>query len=218
MRELENFKNFVLKIIADTKGERRAKVLKDIVKMCTDKILYEHTIRLIQNLGTSPNLDVLCVRTLLGEPSITNPIIEENCTQISTIDKLIRVDLASTPVLASPWNVGRLHNQLARQEAWKMQYDHEVVMYLPLGIMDVYAGNHSIFSGKLQNEGFIEIDVNVEPHRIIDMTPLLELMYFNGRTYNSMHEDKVLFVANDFDFGCLFEMGRILKIHDISLI
>jgi len=53
----------------------------------------------------------------------------------------------------------------------------------------------------------------IEPNNRYEM---LAHMRFDGIHYRNLATDEILFLGNSFEFGCIFEIGRIIKAKNIS--
>jgi len=91
---------------------------------------------------------------------------------------------------------------------------HGISVYLPIGVSITYNGNHSIASGMLKRDGG-KIRIN-DMSNVFDISPLIDYMYFDGVNYNRKKDETTLFEAGSFEFGCIFELGRIIMDRRIS--
>ena len=90
-------------------------------------------------------------------------------------------------------------------------------LFLPIGVTDIYEGNHSVFSGIVKGVGeltFYPGDVN---HGIYDISYLYDKIYYDGYSYRTIKGNKIICSAL-FEYGCLFEIGRIINKANISFL
>ncbi len=134
----------------------------------------------------------------------------------SKIDKKvdITINLSKDPVLPAVWNQERLCNCLTSiatdDNRWKEdRINHRVSLWLPLGLTLVDAGNHSISTGVFKGEGEIVIGKDMS-HDIYDISNLYKHMWFDGIYYYKKSDNQKICKAKNFDFGCLFEVGRVI--------
>lgn len=138
------------------------------------------------------------------------------------------VNIKKDPVLTSLWNegrqfdnyftnVGKINNNPFDGLNKKHRHYIHSIRYLPLGIVVVTQRNHSINAAIIHNEGFFECD------RCIDMRRYFNNYFFDGIKYkkNGLEiNDDVLYGGCrpfDYRFGVLFELGKILNQHNITL-
>ena len=63
-----------------------------------------------------------------------------------------------------------------------------------------------------------KINEPIETELARDMTKLLNYMYFDGTHYRRISDNAILCEAKSFDFGCMFELGRIMIENEISFV
>lgn len=139
----------------------------------------------------------------------------------------VKVDISRTPIISCIWNHSRMIDSLMHiGVCTKNPFDGvthagniHATLFKPLGLVIVEGGNHSVNSAIVHNEGEIIVDT------VVDITPVLEKYYFNGKEYidittNIRINDK--FLKNDsqpftYILGLLFEMGRVLNEYSVNL-
>ena len=126
----------------------------------------------------------------------------------------IEISLSKDPVLTFPWEPDRLTRALGRYGAPNAPWaedtsNHQLTLIQPIGLSIVRGGNHSIFSGLLKRDGIVTI-CKKSSHKIIDISPLYELLRFDGVNYLFQGTNKIVGEAASFEFGCIFEIGRLL--------
>ena len=51
---------------------------------------------------------------------------------------------------------------------------------------------------------------------VFDISNLIRTIKFDGKHYRMISDDSVAFEGANFDFGCIFEIGRIILDNNIS--
>ncbi|ABE47277.1 DUF6710 family protein [Polaromonas sp. JS666] len=88
---------------------------------------------------------------------------------------------------------------------WCQDEDNRTIsLLLPWRIGFVSGGNHSITAGILMSEG------EVVATEVFDMTPLLQRVRCDGKTYREISTDRVLGVVTDPRRAAVFEIGRMM--------
>lgn len=87
--------------------------------------------------------------------------------------------------------------------------NHIVSIWQPWGIAFVEGGNHSIATGIIVGEG------TVIPDAVYDVGFLLDEMMCDGENYICLKTNKILSPVNYIHIGAIFEIGRLLKKHNI---
>lgn len=155
---------------------------------------------------------------------ISKLIFDADYSHTGKIDTQIR--LATDPVIVYPWNQDRLIKGMGEigtdMQPWKEdRRNHQMRLILPFGVSVVCNGNHSIFTGMAKRTGSIHIQAD-SMHEVGDYTPLYPLLRFDGTNYLHMETGEVIGEAGSFEFGCIFEIGRLLvengiRFHSLSL-
>lgn len=135
---------------------------------------------------------------------------------LRTSGQRYRIRLGDDPVLANPWNRGRIANALAtigfgkRQGAWIQDSNHRVTLVLPFGVGLVSGGNHSIAAGIIDGEGCVT-SINAE-----DVTPIYEHVRYDGHSFVRIFDGAALSQPQDEEPGILYEIGRLMVEHGVS--
>lgn len=88
---------------------------------------------------------------------------------------------------------------------WSQDEDnHTISLLLPWRIGFVSGGNHSITAGILMSEG------EVVATEVFDMTPLLQRVRCDGKTFREIGTDRVLGIVTDPRRAAVFEIGRMM--------
>ncbi|WP_215392832.1 DUF6710 family protein [Staphylococcus aureus] len=150
--------------------------------------------------------------------------LKEVVTRANIYTKIgLNVSIQRDPIVTHLWNADRLADALRNigsgviinsffkggiQRENKFEYDklnHKGKYMYPLGVINVYNGNHSISAGLNKSEGNIIID------DLVDVSYLYDIYEFNGRyliNKETKEKEKIYF-----EFGALFEIGRLLLEH-----
>ncbi len=78
-----------------------------------------------------------------------------------------------------------------------------------MGVGFVYGGNHSITSGIVQSEGFIETE------HVYDISPLFDYVHCDGLHFYKTVDNEIIGDVYDLEFAAIFEVGRIM--HKIGI-
>ncbi|WP_338780094.1 DUF6710 family protein [Metabacillus sp. FJAT-52054] len=119
-------------------------------------------------------------------------------------------------VLPWPWKTSRLVNCIARigkgrlDGAWQQDYNHSVDLWLPMGIVWVHGGNHSISTGILQGKG------SITPEYIYDISAVYDYVDCDGVNYYRKEDGFILSQVKNADIAAIFEIGRLMKENSIS--
>ncbi|WP_156497351.1 DUF6710 family protein [Paenibacillus jamilae] len=121
------------------------------------------------------------------------------------------VSLKDDLVLPWPWNYDRLIGSLVsigedrHWGDWKMDdLNHNVELWLPMRIVFIIGGNHSITAGIVQGIG------TLKPNYVFDMSPIYDHVYTDGVYYYRKDDNSKLEKVNEIEFAVLFEVGRIM--------
>lgn len=126
----------------------------------------------------------------------------------------IRLRLARDVVLPCAWNEQRYVGALAciggnklddRSTAWRQDFNHQVMLWLPWGIGFVTGGNHSITAGILAGEGVIQ------PGEAYDMSYLLDELSCDGLHFWCTRTGEKVAPVTDPRVAAVFEIGRIMR-------
>lgn len=132
----------------------------------------------------------------------------------------LSISNARDPIVTHLWNATRLSDairnigkgmvnksfsEIGMKKENAFKYDdinHKGEFIYPLGVTNIYNGNHSISAGLNKSEGHIIID------EVVDISYLYDEYVFDGRYFinNKTGEKEEIY----FEFGALFEIGRLL--------
>ncbi len=127
-----------------------------------------------------------------------------------------QLNLACDLVMPSPWAKNRMATCLSTigpgkpLDAWRQDHNHQIEYWLPWGIGWVSGGNHSLASGIVQADGF------VEPTDIYDVSAVFKHVEFDGHNFIRTTDRKALQYAEEFEFAAIFEVGRLMRDYGVS--
>jgi len=132
--------------------------------------------------------------------------------------------LAWDPVVTQPWEEFRLWDALEKlsrgpagpSERWRFDPpNHQILLWLPMRLAEVWNGMHSIAAGILNNSGVVPVEA------IYDLSPLYERLT-QPTVWGNTSENGVFWKEDggsdevnigDWRLGVLFEIGRLLHQH-----
>ena len=153
--------------------------------------------------------DGVCLETLFHPQLLTD--MAYSGTLDTKIDEATPycLDLAKDIVFSTPWAKNRFSNTLGfignapGQQAWRQDSNHRVTLVLPWYIGFVDGGNHSICAGIATGQG------RLEPHRVLDLEPLIKVSACDGRYYYRQ-DSRRRFPVTSHRAAAVFEIGRML--------
>lgn len=200
-----------------------------VVKTLTDRIVYDNVFSLFAENKPSknkPGCGNFCFEHFFNASTINEEAKEY--VQVCLANKIesdepVVLKLADTPMITSPFRAERLSEKWSvlgtDAVPWEEQSGIErpyVNLFLPLGVCFVGDnGNHSVTIGMIKATGEITVGKNTH-HNIYDISALYDFMYFDGYYYRHRRDDTILSVSNSFEFGAIFEIGRIIKENNIK--
>lgn len=134
-----------------------------------------------------------------------------------------KLNLSTDLILPWPWNKPRLVNtitKIGKGRAWgKWQQDyinHDVEVWLPIGIAWVNGGNHSITVGIIQGG-------ELAPEHYYDISEVYNHMKCDGKNFirtktNLIINNEILCPVTNIEFAAIFVTGRLLVEREISFI
>jgi len=130
------------------------------------------------------------------------------------INVSVDIDLAKDPVITFPWNQQRLMYCAEKiggaDNPWQEKSNnHFARLLLPMGVTHIYNGLHSTFTGMIKREGMLSF-YDGSNHSVHDISRLYPLLQFDGTDYLIAGSDVIAGKARSFEFGCIFEIGRML--------
>jgi len=190
----------------------------DLIRLLSLQIETQHIVKLISQ-GVEPA--ELFIERLMFADTLSNidknNIVDTLRASTNTYEiSPVKIDLAKDPVLSSAWSCRKFVSRLTKigenrpDGEWKQQRMNSAILYLPLGITQPYGGGqHSITDGVIKSSGSLQI------HKIQAMHELYDFMFFDGGHYRKIQGRTIISRCQSFEFGCIFEIGRIIKENNI---
>ena len=171
------------------------------IRMLSDRLYSERVVEVISRDGISTDFQIGYLLKYFQED---DPVFCKPVT--GTAD----IDLAIHPAICNVWQDYRLicafNNTATAGNPWQYHKpNHLARLYLPFGLTAVYNGNHSSAAGILKKEGILHIPEG----SILDLSPMYDSFRFDGENYLD-NDGKIAFAANSFEFGVIYEIGRII--------
>ena len=224
---LSNLLNFCEDIIKEESDKPSRSQVYTVIKMLTDKILHQHSLSIIhgkeyQAQGYGDNMGFYKLLGVSRDNKDLFPKVQSKVKLMELENRCITIRLATDPVLSKVYEKKKIASKVATvgtpANPWKEDtINHMATLYLPLGVTFVSNGNHSVLSGILKRQGTLLI-TETSQHQVKSIGNLLRYMYFDGANYREIVGDKYLFKGNSFEFGCIFEIGRLLEKHRLSFV
>lgn len=157
--------------------------------------------------------------------NIYDSILDENNNYVK-VDKLIEIKYNNKPiinlstdfVLPWPWHRTRMKDSILNigegrpSGKWEQDYDnHWLNVWLPMGIVWVGGGNHSITVGIVQGG-------EVEPEYCSDISKLYKYIKCDGKNFIEINSGRVISKVQSPEFAAIFEIGRLMVDRRISFI
>jgi hypothetical protein len=114
-----------------------------------------------------------------------------------------------------PWERGRIINSLCELRPggaggeWRQDWNHAVILWLPLGVGWVGGGNHSITAGIIHTQG------EVMPEETYDISRVYKYVVCDGVEYKRVHDNATISLVPDLEMAAIFEIGRLTKKHRV---
>lgn len=163
-------------------------------------------------------------KLLQGETAedILNDMVLTNTSYPFTLNHSYNIELGRFPIVTTIWNENSQIRTPAevgnKDNEWKENpISHFYKLFLPVGLIVVFNGNHSINSGIIKATGFLEISPSKPNLSVYDISPLYHKIYFNGDSYIEKSTDRKI-CKTKFEYGCIFEIGRIMNKYNISFL
>lgn len=185
----------------------------DVVKILAQKSLALRLVSLISSRADFGEVDGFRYSSLLFRNSckVKGKCINEYIWG-NPIESVTDINLSCDTVLPWAWSKGRLINSLTKigeKKPWgewqQMPVNHRVVLWLPMGLVWVHSGNHSISTGIIEGVGKISCEA------ILDISELYDYIYFDGAYFRSKEDNAIIQECLNFEFSCIFEIGRLIK-------
>lgn len=115
-----------------------------------------------------------------------------------------------------PWERGRIIRNLCELRPggeggeWRQDWNHAVILWLPLGVGWVFGGNHSITAGIIHAQG------EVTPEETYDISRVYKYVVCDGVEYKRIHDNATISLVPDLEMAAIFEIGRLIKKHRVT--
>lgn len=186
----------------------------DVIRLVGRKLQAEYMLNVISSNVRLPDIEPITLFFDEEEP------ISNDGKSLRDIKKKIKIDkkisLSRDLILPWPWERGRLIKCISRigegrsWGGWQQDSNHDVELWLPLGIAWVYGGNHSITTGIIQGSG------EIKPKEVYDISDIYDYVYTDGKNYIRKHDESIISPVTNIEFAAIFEIGRIMKDKSIS--
>jgi len=188
----------------------------DLIRLLGRKLQTDYLMRLLY-CDEEVDKDELLYSTLFIDEDIE---IEDGIkvrNLLKVVDDDYRVYLKHDLILAWPSKRVKLINCLKQigegreKGLWKEdKKNHFVELWMPIGIVWVNGGTHSIATGIIQGEGVIQ------PEITYDMTQTYAYIYSDGKHFYRKSNNKPICRVHSVEFAAIFEIGRLMVKHNIT--
>lgn len=206
-KRLDNLLSFI-KSMVDERDYLSMNTVFSVIKIFTDKI----------NSGNC--IDILC-------GGMFGMFVDDNITDITAPVKLerpIEILLGKDPVITYVNNkeklVQCLNNIGVGKNEWIQDTSHTTNrhtfnLFLPMGLTEITSGNLSVSCGITKGIGTLTYDPSDK--NVFDISHLYDEIYFDGNCYREIDSNRK---KKDvpFEYGCIFEIGRVIKESNISFL
>lgn len=217
-KSFEHILNYTRSVIE--KGEVNLKEkhpVLDIIRLLGRKTQSEMISTVLQSDEKVASSDDTLEKLLF---SVTEPLIKDG-RNLNDIKRKVNsertIKLKRDLVLPLPWKQSRFVQTLTKigfdrdWGAWTQdKINHKVEVWLPMGIIWVHSGNHSIASGVIRGEGVIHTT------NVYDISEIYEHVYCDGGNFYRTHDNSVIAPVRNLEFAAIFEIGRMMKDKEIS--
>lgn len=195
-----------VKLLAQSNDVRDHKAIFYIVKIYADYVNSLVNTQLLQG-KTAEN--------------ILNDVVLTDTASPITLNHSYNIALGKFPIVTTMWDENRQIKALAQigdDNKWREDpINHFYELFLPIGLIVVYNGNHSTNSGIIKSTGLLEIKPHKSNSSVYDISHLYNRIYFNGDSYIETSTNRKIYHTK-FEYGCMFEIGRIINKYGISFL
>lgn len=221
-QKYDNIMNFAHQIINESKGMTyKEHPILDFIKILGRRIQADYMGYLLYS-GKDENQirDLEAQEILFKLNSLLdkngNFINVNNIIETKKIDK--KVNLSKDLVLPWPWKKERIQNCILKigegreWGKWKPDYsNHCIEVWLPMGIVWVHGGNHSITLGIIQGG-------ELKPYKYSDISKLYDYIKCDGENFIEINTGNYISRVKSPEFAAIFEIGRLMSENGISYI
>jgi hypothetical protein len=183
--------------------------LPDFVNLILRPLQAEFNIAVAEK-GTNAIQNVNC--SLLFGKFIHNYLWDDNNLRAVQLEpSKYTVSLNYHIVLPRAWDLDRYIDNLSsigkrkNNVPWVQDYNHDVEVWLPWGLVFVNGGNHSIMTGIVASEG------KLIPESVCDYSYLLDEIYTDGVYWFDQNSKNILSKVVNYRIAAVFEIGRLMK-------
>lgn len=190
----------------------------NLVKMISEKILYSYFFNYDKDMLAYVKSDIWelygAIKQVFG--------LQKNTTIENANNCKVKIVLGEDAILTFPWNISRLEDALmdigTDNNRWvEQRSNHEATLYTPIGVTVINNGNHSVASGIFKSVGELTV-YQGERMQIVDLSEYYDEIVFNGLEFVHSETNEVIYTPKVVELGYLFEVGRIIKQHQINYI
>jgi|EndMetStandDraft_2_1072991.scaffolds.fasta_scaffold10680_6 hypothetical protein len=204
--------------IAEQICDENPEALRSYIYLLGRKLQSDFMLRAVSLLDENSMPDLVPKEVWFNEHGPLTETGEGMYRLIQEVEASQTMHLQRDLVLPWPWNISRVISALTNigevraSNAWKQDTsNHRVTVWLPLGIGWIYGGNHSTMAGIVQGAGQLEAST------VYDMSALFKLVRFDGTNFIRTHDGAVISTPVDFEFACIFEVGRLMHKRGINI-
>lgn len=126
------------------------------------------------------------------------------------------IELGVDLIFPWPWERGRIVDSLCNLRPggkggkWRQDWNHLVILWLPLGVGWVAGGNHSMAAGVIHAQG------KVKPEITYDISKVYKHVICDGVEYKRTHDGSRIGPVPDLEIAAIFEIGRLIHKHRVN--
>jgi hypothetical protein len=200
-----------------------------VVKTLADKINADNALALAEtgkplysdDVGGEQVLSLMVKKPFLG----FEDIVRDTTDGAMSLLREQRIRLGHDPAISLVYNRDSFAGAMSdigsdAGEPWKEDpKNHHAVLFLEMGLTVFTHGVHSAHCGIAKAEGEITVGaLKCNERRICDISPLYKVLRFDGENWCREKNGTPVTPAVCFEFGAIFEIGRLLMEKGISFV
>lgn len=143
--------------------------------------------------------------------------------EVTFYDLVEIVEVAEQPLpvcrdllIPLPWDRQKLLKSMAyigegrKWGAWRQDENHDIELWLPLGLAWARSGDHSLVPSLL-NEG-----AEITPTNVLDISGVYDYVFCDGRYYRRVEDNSIISSVKCAEMAILFEVGRLMVKNSVS--
>lgn len=214
--KFDNILDFAKQVLIQTETHSKYKLhpLIDVVRLIGRKLQSDYMFEVIKLKEYKSEFRVpFMEKIFFACENRCDDYIFEDVKEIHTTKS---IDLSKDLVIPYPWKRERLVRAISFigdgrvSGNWRQDNNHQIIVFLPMGLALVHGGNHSISSGIIQGEGIIHAD------RFYDISCIYDHVYCDGNNYIRKRDNSIISEVKSVEFAALFEIGRLIRDNNIS--